>query len=149
MKKLFTLLLAMCITIGLVACSSTPATKEITFEEQVLLDNEYITFTITDAPKEDFWGQSISVYLENKTDKTLMYALDNVSVNGYMVDVLFATEVEHDKKENTSITIFSNDLEKNKIETVENITFNLRVYDSNDWMAEPIIDSVEYIIDFN
>lgn len=158
MKKIIAIILSLCVIFGLVGCgvsTETPAdttekVEVIEFKEQVLINNESVTFKVTDAPeKDEIWGQLIDVYLENKTDKTLMYSLENVSVNGYMVNVLFATEVTGGKKENTSITIFSDDLDKNKIDKIETITFTLRIYDANDWEADPIVDNVEYTVNFN
>lgn len=157
MRRILALVLSLAMIFALVGCgSSEPTTadnkaeKISSFKEEVVVDNEMVTFKVTGAPKEDeIWGQLIDVYLENKTDKTLMYSLENVSVNGYMVNVLFATEVSGNKKENTSITIFSDDLDKNKIDKIETITFTLRVYDANDWEADYIVDNIEYTVNFN
>lgn len=157
MKRILAIILSLSMIFALVGCgSSEPTTtdnkveKTSAFKEEVIIDNEMVTFKVTGAPKEDgIWGQLIDVYLENKTDKTLMYSLENVSVNGYMVNVLFATEVSGNKKENTSITIFSDDLDKNKIDKIETITFTLRVYDANDWEADYIVDNIEYTVSFN
>lgn len=155
MKRILALILSLSVIFALVGCGSSETTttnnseKIVAFEEKVVVDNELVTFKVTDAPEKDnIWGQLIDVYLENKTDKTLMYSLENVSVNGYMVNVLFATEVSGNKKENTSITIFSDDLDKNKIDKIDTITFTLRVYNANDWEADYIVDNIEYTINF-
>lgn len=166
MKKIFALFLALIMMLSLCACGTTPdksgsvnitpATEAPTtpptvtpaFTEQAIVDKNDVKFILTSAAYEDgFWGQMIDVRLENNTTKNLMYSLDAVSINGYMVDVLFATEVAAGKKENTSITIFSTDLEKNKITSIENIEFTLRIYDWNDWEADDIVKET-YKIEF-
>ncbi len=164
MKKILALILTLCMMLCFVGCGTsdapttdttiseiTPPEKEApTFIENVVVNENGVVFAITSAPYEDdIWGASIKVRLENSTDKTLMYSLENVSVNGYMVNTLFATEVAPNKKDNTSITIFTSDLEDNGITQIDNIEFTLRVYDTNDWMADPIINDRAFTINFN
>lgn len=162
MKKIFALFLALIMMLSLCACGSTPdksgsavvapATKPVettpSFEEKTVVDKNNIKFILTSPAYADgFWGQMIDVRLENNTTNTLMYSLRDVSVNGYMIDVLFATEVAGGKKENTSITIFSTDLEKNKISTIDNIEFTLCVYDSENYTGEYLIQET-YTLNF-
>jgi hypothetical protein len=132
--------------------ASTAPETTATTEAPVAIEifsNEQALFTITSNPYEDgFWGQLINVHLENTTDTTLMFALENVSVNGYMVNALFATEVAAGKQANTSITIFDTELENNGITTIENIEFTLRIYDSNNWDAPNIVEN-SYSVSFN
>lgn len=161
MKKFISLFITILMVFCFASCSETSAapTNSLAvnseeavpaFTEQMLVNESDVSFTITSAPYEDdFWGMGIKVRLENNTDKTLMYSLDNVSVNGYMVNVLFATEVAPDKKDNTSITIFSSDLEENQITKIDEIEFELNIYDTNDWMAPYIVDSRICKIKFN
>ena len=120
MKKLITLFMVIIMVFCFVSCVATTSatvSKEETssetfsaFSEAVIVDEQGVKFTVTSMPYDDsIWGAGIKVRLENDTDKNLMYALDNVSINGYMVNVLFATTVSAGKKENTSITIFSSE----------------------------------------
>lgn len=164
MKKILALILTLCIVLCFVGCRTsdipmtditineiTPSEKETPiFSENIVVNENNVVFVITSAPyKDDIWGAGIKVRLENSTDKTLMYSLKNVSVNNYMVNTLFATEVAPNKKENTSITIFTSDLEDNGITQIDNVEFTLRVYDINDWLADPIIDDRTFMISFN
>ncbi|MBQ6582528.1 MAG: hypothetical protein IJH77_01735, partial [Mogibacterium sp.] len=89
---------------------------------------------------ESMWGFDLSIFVENKTDKTIMFAVEDASVNGYMLDPFFATEVSPGKKENTEISWLKDDLEKNGIETVEEIELQIRAYDVEDWEADALID---------
>lgn len=164
MKKILVLILTLCMVLYFVGCRTSEAqtanttiseitsseTEAPTFAENVVVNENGVVFAITSTPyKNNILGASIKVRLENNTDKTLMYSLDNVSVNGYMVHALFATEVTANKKENTSIKIFNSDLENNGIIQIDNIEFTLRVYNTNDWMADPIIDNRTFTINFN
>jgi len=105
-------------------------------KEMKLVDNGHCTVTVKGYDEKDLFGYSVKVFLENKTDKELMFSVDNVSVNGYMCDPFWATTVAAGKKANEQITFFESDLEDNGIEKVEEITFTLKVYDSNDITAD-------------
>ena len=120
-------------------------TEEIpsaTFEETVIVDNEYCTFTITSIDADNFWGYTLNAYIENKTDKNLMFSLDNVSVNGYMCDPFWASSVSAGMKSNEEISFSESDFEENGITDVTVIEFTLSVRDDDDWMADPIVDEV-------
>ena len=67
-----------------------------------------------------------------------MFTVESVSVNGFMCDPFWAESVAAGKKSNTSISWFASDFEDNGIQEVEEITFTLRVYDSNDFLAEDV-----------
>lgn len=121
------------------APSTAPTEAEKAFEEIVLVDNESVTVKITGIENDPIWGYTLKAFVENKTDKELMFTVQNVSVNGFMCDPYWAVSVDAGKKSNTSISWLESDLEENGIENVEEITFTLRAYDSNDWLAEDIV----------
>ena len=111
-----------------------------TISDEVIVDNEYCTFQIKKAAEDSIWGFTLKVFCENKTpDKTLMFSLDNVSVNGYMVDPFWANEVAAGKKSNSEISFSSSSFEEIGITTADEIIFTLNVYDSDDWMADSIV----------
>lgn len=111
------------------------------FEEQVLFDNDQCTMIVKDFDENGDWGPTFKVYLENKTsDQTLMFAVEDASVNGYMLDPLFATEVAAGKKENAEISWFTEELEENDIEKIEEVDLQMRVYNSDDWEADPYVE---------
>ena len=123
--------------------TTTPATtkpEEPTFEEIVLAENDNITVKITAIEENSIFGYTLKVFLENKTDKELMFTVDDVSVNGFMCDPFWATSVAGGKKSNSSIFWSESNFEENGIEEVEEITFTLRVYDSNDILADDLLE---------
>lgn len=168
MKKMIALIGAAALAVSMAACSAssdgetaapstdsttqstTQATTEATtspttepvekFEEIVLVDNEQIVVKIIGVEDDPIWGYTLKVYLENKTDKELMFSVNDVSVNGFMCDPFWAETVAAGKRSNTSISWLVSDFEDNGIETVEDISFTLHVYDSNDWMADDIFN---------
>lgn len=101
--------------------------------DTVIVNNDNIKVVVTDYTKDEIWGYTANLYIENKTDKELMFSANDVSINGFMVDPLFATSVVAGKCEYASMTWFNNSLEENEIEEVSEIEFNFRVYDSNNW----------------
>ena len=120
------------------ATTEAPAAAE--FEKITLVDNDDITFTITGIDENGLMGYTLKVFLENRTDKDLMFAMDDTSVNGFMCDPFWAETVAAGKKSNTTVSWFETDFEENGIETVEEIVFTLRVYDSNDFLADDILN---------
>ena len=110
------------------------------FDELVLVDNEHVTVKITGVNPNGLFGYTIQVFLENKTDLQLMYSADNVSVNGYMCDPFWATMVDAGKKSNEQISFMESDFELNGIVDVTDVTFTLVVYDSNDLMADNLVE---------
>ena len=111
------------------------------FEEIVLFDTDDATMKVVGYHTDEILGWWIlEVYLENKTDKTLMFSIDNASVNGYMLDPAWASEVTAGNKENTEVSWTGDDLESNGIEKVEKIEMKVIVYDSDDWTGDYLIE---------
>ena len=122
--------------------TTTPAAtapSEEVFEEITLVENEDCIVRIIGLDENGLLGYGIKVYLENNTDDTLMFSVSDVSVNGFMIDPFWAATVSAEKKANETITFLTTDFESNGIETVEEITFTLRIYDNEDWNKEDVV----------
>lgn len=149
-KHLLTLFVAATAMFTLAACSTpsnTEASESVVTSaesaapaETVLVDNDDITVVLTDTDPDDMFGYVLKLRLENKTDKTLMYSAQNVSVNGFMVEPLFAQTVSAGNKANADFTIFDTDLEDNQISEVNEVKFSLRVYNDDDWTEDAIFE---------
>lgn len=109
-------------------------------EDRILFDNEDCTMIVTGFDPESMWGYSMHVYLENKTDDTLMFSVGDAAINGFMCDPFWAVTVAPGKKCNTQISWLDSTLEENAIQKVETITLPVRVYDSDDWMDEDVLN---------
>ena len=112
------------------------------FQEITLVDNDSCTVIIKGVEEDALLGYALNVYVENKTDLELMFSVDQVSVNGFMIDPFWATTVSAGKKANQQITFLESDFEANGIEQVEEISFTLNVYDNNDWLADYLVKEV-------
>lgn len=158
MKKLLALLISLVLILSLTACTTLEdAVKEagkkgaanvsapITFEETVVVDNDACVIKITEIDPDAAFGFALSVYLENKTESTkLMFSVDNASTNGVTNDPFFAASVEAGKKSNETITFSNGDL-ADIIGDFTDIALAFRVYDSEDWLADPVAEPAIHI----
>ena len=106
--------------------------------DKVLVDNEYVTAIVTGYEDDEIWGYTVQLFLINKTDKDLMFSVDDAAVNGFMADPIFAEEVFSGKCAFSSMSWSDTDLAENNITKIEEIEFKLRVYDLADIFAEDI-----------
>ena len=170
MKRFSTLLLCCTMLLNIAACSSSeapssteapvsttvPATEaelseqapteapaqSVAMDETVLVDNDDAAFIITKVENSDHLGMQLHVQCINKGDRTLLFSWDMVSVCGYMYDPLWATEVAAGKTANTTIELDTFALGKMGVASVDEITFTLRISDSENWMEAPVTESV-------
>ena len=110
--------------------------KEMSFEETTLVDNDQITI-IAKSIEKGLLGESIKVYLENKTDIDLNFTVDNAAINGVDESGSLYCTVTAGMKANDEISFYDVDSE---IGDYTDIWLQLRVHDSNDWSADPILD---------
>ena len=119
----------------------TEPTADYVLSGQTLVDNESCAFTITATEFNEHMGLEIQVLCENKSDRTLMFSWNNVSVCGFMIDPMWAEEVAPGKKVNTTIGIDTFALEQMKVASVDQIDFDLWVQDSEAFMDEPVVNT--------
>lgn len=126
---------------GLSAETMVYPTRESKEGEQVIVDNEDVTFIIESAGVDGSF-YNLRCYLSNKTDKNVMVSWEDVSVDGFMIDPLWAVTVAGGKQAVTEISFLVSDLTDNGIENPGQIEFKLKVSDYDDWMADPILEQV-------
>lgn len=107
----------------LAACGA-PSEQKPTEEAEpvVIIDNDDVTFSIKGVE-----GNMISVFCENKTDKTVLFTWEDSSINGYMIDVMFSEKLTPGAKANATGYIYEGDLTENDIKEIETISFKLLV----------------------
>lgn len=103
--------------------------------DNIILDNEYITVTVTGTEHDALWGYMVNLFLINKSDKEIMVSVNDASVNGYMVDPFYAHSLAPNKCAFSSITWSDNILTENGISEISEIEFLLKAYDNADIMA--------------
>lgn len=93
--------------------------------------------------ENSFWGTAILLYCENNSGKNVGITVDDMSINGFMMNPFFSTTVYDGKKAIDEITVFSSDLEENGIESIEEVELKFHIYDADSFSAiadsEPII----------
>ena len=118
----------------------TEAPADYTLSGLTIVDNDKCAFTVTGTEFNEHLGLQIQVLCENKSDRTLMFSWNNVSVCGFMYDPMWAEEVAPGKKVNTTIGIDTYALEQMKVESVDQIEFDLWIQDSEEFMNEPVVN---------
>lgn len=134
------------------ASQEAPETSEsssdqptVAFEELTVVDNDQCLVKITGFEKDEYFGYKLKVYLENKTsDKDLRCSVTAAAVNGVSWNPYFAVEVAPGKKKNDSIT-FMDDTLQALLPKFTDIELTMRVYDSNDWMADDFAKETVHI----
>lgn len=116
--------------------------REAKDTDTILVDNEFVTAIITDYEMDNIRGYCANIYLVNKTDSELMFAVDEASVNGFMVDPFWANSVLPGKCAFSSISWRQTDLEENGITDVEELEFILRAYDNHNLLDDDIVNQV-------
>ena len=117
-------------------------TREDKAEDKVLAENDNFKVVVTGFDPDAFWGYTMKLYLENKTDKKLVFSMDDVSVNGFMIDPYYGDTIPGNSKSFGRPSWDNEELKKNNIETVSKIEFKLRVYYSDDWAADDLLNEV-------
>lgn len=89
--------------------------------------------------ENSFWGTAILLYAENNSGMNVGISVDDMSINGFMMNPFYSTTVYNGKKSIDAITIFSSDLEENGIETIEEVELKFHIYHADTY--ETIADS--------
>lgn len=110
--------------------------REAQDSDNVIIDNDYVSVIVTGYEEDEIWGYTVNLFLLNKTDKNVMFSVDEASVNGFMADPFYATSVSAGKCAFSSMTWLDTTFEENGITEVENIEFNLKAYDEDNWSGD-------------
>lgn len=81
--------------------------------------------------ESSFWGMGVLLYIENTSGQEVTVSCESMSVNGFMVNPFFSSNVYDGKKAISEATIFESDLEANGITEVETIEIKFNIYDQN------------------
>ncbi len=99
----------------------------------VLINNEYVTAIVTGFEDDPLWGYTAKLFLVNKTDDMATFNAEDVSVNGFMSEPLFAEFIAAGNCAFSEIGWSRAELNDNKITEVSEIEFKLLVYDEEGW----------------
>ena len=110
--------------------------------DKVLVDNDQFTVIATGSSLDEIWGYTMDLFLVNKTDKAVMFNIDDASINDFMADAFYAVSVDGGNCAFGSVSWSSFSLEKNKITQVNKVEFLLQVKDESDWMADDLFSKI-------
>lgn len=94
--------------------------------------------------ENSFWGTAILLYCENTSGKNVGISVDEMSINGFMMSPIFSTTVYNGKMAFDEITVFSNDLETNGIEKIEDVELKFHIYDADTYSTIADSDIVTF-----
>ena len=69
-----------------------------------------------------------------------MFSVDDASINGFMIDPFYAKSVIAGKCVFSSMSWYDTMLDENGITDIEEIEFNLRAHDENNWMSDDLVN---------
>lgn len=139
MRKLITLMLALCLIAALAGCSSVPTSSssgkqnDVSVEEAVLFDQNDLVITVKSIKMNGFVGPELNLMIENNGTQNVTVQTRDVSVNGVMAMPMFSCDVAAGKKANSELSIISSELEAAGIETISDIELKFFVFDSATW----------------
>ena len=118
---------------------ATEAPNTVMPVEIVLLDNESCTFSVGPVSVSEMAGMQVRVTCVNKTQESLDFSWNNVSVCGIMYDPGWVVTVPAGETLESKVEIDTYALETMGIYAVEEITFQLCVTSNENWMDAPYV----------
>ena len=107
--------------------------------QQVLVDREDLYFAIRNVKDDSALGYTWQVYVENRTDKNLMFSFERVAVNGVMCDPYWAEVIAAGKKGNCEIVWMRDSLDQRQIADVRRVEFTLNIYNDDIYTEAPLM----------
>ena len=96
-------------------------------------------FAIRDVKDDSALGYTWQVYVENRTDKNLMFSFERVAVNGVMCDPYWAEVIAAGKKGNCEIVWLRDSLDQRQITDVRKVEFTLNIYNDDIYTEAPLM----------
>lgn len=95
--------------------------------------NDVKIYVLKLKDEESFWGADVTVYIENNSDKPITVQARDVSINGFMIDPSFSSEVMPGKKIYDELSFFESDLKDNDITDITEIELKFLAFNSDSW----------------
>lgn len=112
---------------------------------EVLYDKGGIKIIGKYVDENSFWGKAILLYIENSSTKNVTIQADNLSINGFSFNsALFSSTVYAGKKAYSSIDLLSTELEKNSIESVEEVALKFKILDAKSFKSIAKSDLIKF-----
>lgn len=98
------------------------------------------------SSEDSFWGADVYVYIENNSETDATFQARDVSINGFMIDPIFSSDVLAGKKAYDALTFFESELSENGIKSIDDIELSFHIFDASNW--DVILDTPSTIITF-
>ena len=109
-------------------------TQEYDDSGTVAVDMNGVKIIIKKLDSNDsFWGADVYVYIENNSDQDITVQVRDVSINGFMVDPIFSSDVVAGKKAFDAITFMDSDLTDNDITDITSIELKFHIFNMDNW----------------
>ena len=101
--------------------------------------------------KKEYSENTLWVSVVNKSDKNIMIASGNTSINDCSIDCSSVISVLAGKRKNDDIiSVYDSTLEEQWIDSIDYVEFSIRYYDDDDWFSDFGLESsiirIEYSI---
>lgn len=87
------------------------------------------------AQDTSLFGPSVLVYIENNRSDAITVQVRDVSVNGYMVESMFSSDIAPGKKSIDTITFLGSDLTENGITDISEADMYFHIFNAVSWDA--------------
>ena len=121
-------------------------TYEYAFDDsgEVAYEGDGIKVVIKGLNTEDsILGPGLVIYISNESDNAITVQARDVSVNGFMLDPIFSSEVMAGKHALDSVTFMSSQLTDNDIENIEDIELSFHIFDTKSWDTIKDTDTIK------
>lgn len=100
-----------------------------------IFSKEGITVYTEKCPKEDddYYDYVTRFFVVNESNTDVTLRLEDVSVNGFMIDPYCSTSIPAGKMAYTNLYFYVSDLETNKIKEIEEVEFTIDIYNAKSY----------------
>lgn len=88
------------------------------------------TTVIAQTLRDEFYGNTVQLLVKNASGKDIIVQAENISVNSFTVDAWLYDVVYNGSVRFCDLDLFASGLEENGIESIENVSFTIRVLES-------------------
>lgn len=105
---------------------------------EVVFDQDNIKIVAQGVVDDDTWGLSPVFYIENNSDQEITVQLRDTSINGFMVDPTFSSDVMPGKRCVDGARLLSSDLEQNGIDSISTLETSFHIFPADDFAGDSI-----------
>lgn len=113
---------------------------------QLVYEENGIKIVVRELVENAILGPEMVVYMENNSETDITVQVRDVSVNGFMVETIFSSDIVVGKHAIDTIDILRSSLEENQITDVENVELSFHIFNSESWST--IVDTDMIILNF-